>query len=179
MSKTIQINAYNSITGVTERKTISKFSWIFDKDLTNAYEIELLTLLTNDIHVRNESKENDMKVLRREISRKIDGYKYQDVAKELYDETKFVDFSYVCNLLINTNCACYYCKQPVKCLYQKVRDSLQWTLDRIDNDYGHNKENVYICCLKCNITRKVKHHENYKVAKQMKVVKIGHEVEDI
>ena len=28
---------------------------------------------------------------------------------------------------------------------------MQWTLDRIDNNIGHSKENVVICCLKCNL----------------------------
>ena len=44
----------------------------------------------------------------------------------------------------------------------------QWTLDRINNDIGHFKDNVVICCLRCNLKKGTKNDEHFKFAKQMK-----------
>ena len=50
----------------------------------------------------------------------------------------------------------------------------QWTLERIDNGMGHNKDNVEIACLLCNLRRRTMYHERYVFTKQMmNVVKIG------
>ena len=35
-------------------------------------------------------------------------------------------------------------------MYDNVREKMQWTLDRIDNDQGHNKDNVVICYMLLN-----------------------------
>ena len=38
-----------------------------------------------------------------------------------------------------------------------------WTLDRIDNNIGHNRDNVVISCLACNLQKReeeVKKHLN-------------------
>ena len=59
----------------------------------------------------------------------------------------------------------------VEILYEKVREPKQWTLDRIDNRYGHNKENVLIACLDCNVRRKTMYHERYAFTKQLNIVK--------
>ena len=106
----------------------------------------------------------------REIKRKLDGYRHQDHEKKLYDETLFVDLSFVVPLLQNSP-HCFYCQEPVKLLYEMARDPKQWTLERIDNNRGHNKDNVEISCLSCNVKRRTMYHEKYRFTKQMKFVK--------
>ena len=56
-------------------------------------------------------------------------------------------------------------------LYDNVRESTQWTLDRIDNNIGHNVDNVVICCLKCNLKRRTMNDEKFKFSKQMRIIK--------
>ena len=66
---------------------------------------------------------------------------------------------------------CYYCDNFVKIFYKQVRESNQWSIERIDNNFGHNKNNVTIACLNCNLKRKTMYHERYKFTKQLQVIK--------
>ena len=50
-------------------------------------------------------------------------------------------------------------------------DKKQWTLDRIDNNIPHTKENVVLCCLKCNLERKNMKQENFIYNKNLKIIK--------
>ena len=60
-------------------------------------------------------------------------------------------------------------------MYEYVREPKQWTLERLDNAYGHNKNNVVISCLSCNIRRRTMASEKYVQTKQMaKIVKLDH-----
>jgi hypothetical protein len=108
---------------------------------------------------------------KRQIMHKIYGYKSQDVEKDKYDPTKFVDYDFVCELLLEKDFKCYYCSKPVYIFYNYVRENSQWTLERIDNSVGHNKDNVQVACLLCNLRRRTMHHERYLKTKQMLVVK--------
>ena len=56
-------------------------------------------------------------------------------------------------------------------LYEKLREPRQWTLERLDNNYGHNKGNLEISCLKCNIDRKTMYHERFMFTKELKIIK--------
>jgi hypothetical protein len=108
---------------------------------------------------------------KRQIMHKIYGYKSQDVEKDKYDPTKFVDYDFVCGLLLEKDFKCYYCSEPVYIFYNYVRENKQWTLERIDNSVGHNKDNVQVACLLCNLRRRTMHHERYLKTKQMIHVK--------
>ena len=104
------------------------------------------------------------------IHTKIHSYKYQDIIKEKYSEMEFVDILYVLQRLLDCKLICFYCKGNVRILYEFVRESSQWTLERIDNSVGHNRGNVEIACLKCNLSRRCMFHERYKRTKEMTVV---------
>jgi hypothetical protein len=49
----------------------------------------------------------------------------------------------------------------------------QWTLDRIDNDIGHNKNNLVIACLECNLKRKRTNKDKFMFTKNMKIIREG------
>ena len=66
---------------------------------------------------------------------------------------------------------CFYCREVVELIYRDVRAKKQWTLDRKDNDYGHNRDNVVIACLDCNLKRGIMDMEKFKFTKQLKIVK--------
>lgn len=108
-----------------------------------------------------------------EINKKIGGYKSQDKIKGLFDPKLFVDEKYVLQLLLGSHLDCFYCKKKTNVLYQKVREPTQWSLERIDNAFGHNKDNVEIACLSCNLSRKTMYHERFAFTKQMgKIIKL-------
>lgn len=111
------------------------------------------------------------KLIVQQINQKICGYRSQDIHKKLFSESEFVDIQKVVDLMIECKNLCFYCKQSVQVLYDHVREPMQWTLERINNSFGHNKSNVVIACLNCNLHRKTMHHERYVFTKQLKIVK--------
>jgi hypothetical protein len=106
-----------------------------------------------------------------QIAQKIGGYKSQDLQKELYAEDDFVTIEKVLDLMKTSENRCFYCKKLVQILYENVREPMQWTLERIDNDYGHNSNNVEIACLNCNLHRRTMYHERYLFTKELTIVK--------
>lgn len=107
-----------------------------------------------------------------EINRKINGYKSQDVKKNIFNEELLVNAENVLEKLVSCKLNCYYCKNKVKVLYKIVRDQQQWTLDRINNDLCHSNDNTVISCLKCNLQRRVKNSDDFVFTKQLKINKI-------
>lgn len=111
--------------------------------------------------------------IHRQINYKIHSYRSQDLKKSLYDESRFVDYTYVMELLREKKLLCFYCRESTTLMYDTVRDGKQWTLDRMDNSMGHNRGNVEIACLTCNLRRRTMYHERYVFTKQLNVVKKG------
>jgi hypothetical protein len=102
---------------------------------------------------------------------KIAGYKAQDMAKHKYDVEKFVNVEDVILSLERSELLCYYCRKSVLLFYEYVREPRQWSLERIDNKWGHNRDNVEIACLECNLRRKTMYHERYMYTKQVTITK--------
>lgn len=134
------------------------------RELQKEMQIERHNDLSEDIH-----KE---KCLLQELNRKIYGYKNQDILKKLFDEQKFISLEQLLELLVNSNLKCFYCKENVNIIYEPVREPKQWSLERIDNSFGHNNDNVTIACLSCNLRRRTMYHERYVFTKQLQVVKM-------
>ena len=106
-----------------------------------------------------------------ELKKKHTGYKQQDICKNLLVEKKFISFDQLQEKLVLSKLTCYYCKKNMLLMYDKPREETQWTLDRIDNDMGHNNDNVVIACLKCNLKRRRTNSDKFKFTKQMKIIK--------
>lgn len=106
-------------------------------------------------------------LFKNEIQNKINSYRSQDIHKKKYQESLFIDFSFVIHQLLESNLDCFYCKKKVQIIYENVREPLQWSLERIDNEMGHNKDNVKIACLSCNLRRRTMYHERFIFTKQM------------
>ena len=103
------------------------------------------TLLENTIKSR----------LQRELLAKLQGYKSQDIQKDIYHHDTLVTLEDVLEKLVGSKLLCCYCSKPILVLYKNVREPFQWTLDRINNDLSHTKENTCIACLKCNLQRRI------------------------
>ena len=108
----------------------------------------------------------------REIEDKINGYKNQDLKKNIHNSKSLITTIEVRNKLLNSFLHCCYCDNRVKFLSRIVRDPEQWTLDRIDNDKNHSNENTVISCLKCNLKRRCIKKEHFEFSQNLNIVKL-------
>ena len=77
--------------------------------------------------------------------------------------------------MVECELKCYYCKNEMSVLYNISREMKQWTVDRINNDLGHNVDNYYLACLECNLKRRRRSDDKFLFTKQMKLVKVDGE----
>jgi len=91
--------------------------------------------------------------------------------KQRYDESKFIQYKEIVIEMMNSSVDCYYCKEKMSLLYEIVRESKQWTLDRINNELGHNQDNVLLSCLACNLKRRTTNKDAFLFTKQLNIVK--------
>jgi len=145
--------------------------WNFQvSDLSLEYQLELLR---NCFVERNGVPPSERVLfLEQLIHSKWYGYRTQDHDKTLFDEVQFVSEREISELLIKCNLNCFYCRKPIQLFYEYVREPLQWTVERIDNAFGHNRGNVEIACLRCNIRRRTMYHERFIMTKQMTITKM-------
>ena len=106
-------------------------------------------------------------IMIRYINKKIESYRNQDKLKSRKTD---IDLNDVLNMFEELYCS--YCSENVFILYKLKLEPKQWTLDRIDNDLGHEKGNVVLSCLKCNLERRCKNKDKFDFTKKMKIVKI-------
>jgi hypothetical protein len=148
-----------------------------EHDLSFETQLELLKMIYNlDILEKSEKTDKPDKHLQMIISHiktKISSYKQQDILKKKLLETDFVSFTDVIILLNECNMRCYYCNCETYLLYEIVREMKQWSLDRINNDIGHNKNNLVISCLECNLKRRRTNKDAFFFTKNLKIVKSG------
>ena len=148
------------------RKAADAWSTIDKSHLTDSQQLQIL-LDTNN------NNNNIRKEMVKQITNKVHSYRSQDLKKSLLNPEQLVSTQYVVDLLCSSELLCYYCKTPTLILYDEVRAAKQWTLDRIDNSQGHNKGNVEIACLTCNLRRRTMYHERYVFTKQLNIVKLN------
>ena len=190
--KTINItgthNKYQMKKLIKERKTepkkreVSK-KWSFPEEYYN-YEKQMK--LINSISIKNLEKnlENNLEknleknleeeiaqTVIQEINKKIYGYKHQDILKKKLDVNAFIDFNCVIQKMIECELKCRYCKCEMSVLYDITREMKQWSVDRIDNDKGHNKDNFHLACLDCNLKRRRRTDEKFLFTNQLNIVK--------
>lgn len=122
----------------------------------------------------NEYKGNcyETKKMVQQIERKIAGYKQQDVEKDILEREKLVTLPSILDSLSESAFQCYYCKEEMLILYEMVRESKQWTVDRVNNDLGHNLDNYVLACLSCNLKRRCRSKEKFLFTKQLVISKV-------
>jgi len=139
-------------------------------DLNDSYytynkQIEIL----NKLYLEENQECETM--LKREISKKITGYRSQDIQKKIIDLIKLISLDQTIELLLISKLKCFYCNDKCELLYKTIFAKKQWTLDRIDNNQGHNHDNVVICCLDCNVKRGNMDSDRFKRGKEIKIVR--------
>ena len=129
-------------------------------------QMEVLRRLIADDETLNERK-----FFIKEIKNKLDGYARQDTENDIKDLSVFISLDATIELLLVNKLRCTYCRQCCELIYKDVMAPRQWTLDRINNDRGHNGDNVVIACLACNLQRRTMDAERFKFGKQLRIVK--------
>jgi RNase P subunit RPR2 len=107
----------------------------------------------------------------KEIKNKLDGYARQDTENDMKDLSAFISLNATIELLLVGKLRCAYCRECCELIYKDVMAPRQWTLDRVDNDQGHNDGNVVLACLACNLQRRTMDAERFKFGKQLRIVK--------
>ena len=158
------------------KKRVETNEWNVSQEfLTHVKQFSLL----KELHDKKEKKDYRKKdsdifdLLINQLERKINGYKQQDIGKKVLDKDLIMDLEKTMNQLIHCHMKCFYCRCELFILYETVRENKQWTLDRINNDIGHNEDNVVISCLECNLKRRRKSKESFLFTKQLVIRKTG------
>ena len=108
----------------------------------------------------------------REIDTKRKAYIYQDKHHQIYDPRFSITTDRIVELLVGADLLCYYCREICQVAYKEAMCRRQWTLDRTDNNYGHNDANVVIACLDCNLKRGTMDAERFRQGKQFTFRKV-------
>jgi len=143
------------------------------KNIDTINESSIGTINDTTIGITNESSiYNDVtKIVIQQINKKISGYKQQDIIKKKLDIDKFITFESVINKMVDCELKCRYCKDSINILYDISREIKQWSVDRINNDLGHNIDNFHLACLDCNLKRRRRTDEKFLFTKQLQIVK--------
>lgn len=147
-----------------ERKDTIKWN-LDDSYFTYNKQIQII----NSLYLNQDPEQNIL--AKREISKKINGYKSQDVQKDLLDLNRLISLDQAIEKLMLSKLKCFYCKENCELLYKNTLAKKQWTLDRINNEYGHNHDNVVICCLECNIKKGEMDSDRFKQGKDIKIIR--------
>ena len=161
----------NEIDKEPKKRIVTK-NWSFsDEYFDNTNQLQMITdILNNTIDRENEIK-NVSKIMIQEINKKISGYKQQDIIKKKLDVKQFITFDSVIKKMIECQLKCRYCMKSMNILYDISRESKQWSVDRIDNDLGHNVNNFHLACLDCNLKRRRRTDEKFLFTKQLNIIK--------
>lgn len=165
--KSIKIKGKHNIdrfNNETKRKSVS--NWKHKDELLN--EKNHIPFI-NQLYL--EQTFNGCNEIKREIVNKISSYSQQDKKRNIFDSEKIIKYEECLEKLVLSKLKCYYCKCNTLLMYEDKREHRQWTLDRLDNDIGHYKTNVVICCLKCNLKKRRMDDEKFKFTKQLIVIK--------
>jgi hypothetical protein len=154
-----------------KKKKVETNTWgLNEEELSFDTQLEILKNI-NDNNSISESKLTNF--IKSHIKTKISSYKHQDILKNIFLESDFVTFNYIIELLNSCNMKCHYCACETYLLYEFVREMKQWSLDRINNDIGHNKGNLVIACLECNLKRRRTNKDAFFMTKNLTISREG------
>ena len=148
-----------------------------NNDLSHEKQLSILTLLhtggTTNSTTNSSEKNKYNSMFISHIKNKISGYKQQDILKKKLEESLFVNFEQVLELLKSCELKCHYCSQEIFILYERVRELKQWSLDRINNYIGHNNGNLVVACLECNLKRRRTNKDAFMFTKNLVIKREG------
>jgi len=158
-----------------KERVFSKKNNLSEKDFNYDYTLNLIGELNNHLNYelpyKTNNVNNDISLTKKQIETKINGYKQQDINKNVFEPHTFIDVNFIVLKLFECKCICHYCSCETIIMYKYIREHKQWSVDRIDNKYGHNKNNIVISCLECNLNRRCKSESSFLFTKQLIITK--------
>ncbi len=154
-----------------QRAIVSKYGLNIE-NMNYENQLKILNEIENKINNNNNNNNIEKDIIIKEIEKKIYNYKQQDLLKKKFNENSFITFDSIIKKLNECRLKCYYCNCEMFILYENVREMSQWSVDRIDNDKGHNLDNYVLSCLKCNINRRKKSSDKFLFTKKLNISKI-------
>jgi len=140
------------------------------KNIFSVIDIENQYLIIENLYNNIDMSYNHIeKEFEKEIKKKLNSYKSQDKQKNKFDNDKMITYNEIITKLYECKLKCYYCNCEMVILFNKKREGVQWTLERLDNNIGHYESNTCISCLKCNLQRRTDNYEYFKKGKQLKI----------
>lgn len=175
--KQLKIINHTETSNVMKKKEkkmrVQTHTWdINDFELSHQTQINILNYIHSNLTVSDKDISNNISnkyinIFINNLKHKISSYKQQDILKKKLDFNNFINFENIIHLLHESQLKCCYCHKEIFVLYKQVREMSQWTLDRIDNDTGHNSGNLVISCLKCNLKRRRINKNSFMLTKNM------------
>ena len=163
-----------------KKKKVETNTWgLNDEELSFDTQLDILKNLFNNLNNTNNINDKLTNFITSHIKTKMSSYKHQDILKNIFLETDFVTFGHIIELLNSCNMKCHYCACETYLLYEFVREMKQWSLDRINNDIGHNKGNLVIACLECNLKRRRTNKDAFFMTKNLTISRQGIEVNQV
>ena len=150
-----------------KKKKIETNTWgLNEEELSYKTQLDIL----KNIYSSDKNKLNSFIISH--IKTKISSYKQQDMLKNMFLEPEFVTFEHVIDLLNACDLKCHYCSCETYLLYEFVREMKQWSLDRINNDIGNNKNNLVMACLECNLKRRRTNTDAFFMTKNLTITRL-------
>ena len=134
-------------------------------------QFELINNIDNNLINLNKEDKTASKIIIKQIEKKISSYKQQDIDKKILNNEKIINLKCIIDKLTETEIKCYYCKSKMYILYENVREAKQWTVDRVNNDLGHNTDNIVLACLDCNLKRRCRSADKFLFTKQLNIIR--------
>jgi hypothetical protein len=174
------MNKIINIEGTSQRYQMKKVEKIekvkqFIKPIIPLKEVISSSLLEEEQLINlskliNKEKTEIIHLLEKQIKKKISSYKQQDILKKIYNNETFISFDEIINKMEIEKLQCFYCHSIMCILYEYCREPKQWTLDRIDNEKGHNNDNILLSCLECNLKRRRINKESFEFTKNLQII---------
>jgi hypothetical protein len=168
-----QIKNLTNEPGATKiaKKRVQSEKWSFsNENFEYLNQLKMVNnIFNNGFHHNND--DDVSKIAIQEINKKISGYKQQDRIKKRYDDQKFLTLESVIYKMVECELKCRYCLGEMDVIYDISRESRQWSVDRINNDLGHNITNFHLACLDCNLKRRRRTDEKFLFTKQLNIIK--------
>lgn len=168
--KSVEITGKNNLDKLLKKqpkRSDSIIPIVGDQYNTRYSQIQLI----NCIYLSMECGEH-MELIQKILMKKLQGYRYQDIKKRMLNESKLITFDKMIERLVESQLRCFYCNCDLTIIYDDCRQKNQWTLDRIDNSYGHNYDNILISCLECNLKRRDMDKDKFYFTQNLQIKKI-------